>query len=60
MAMDSIIAGWQPNAERHNDRNFKFLRSLKMEDDRAVERPARRLHQEAFSIIDCLRCGNPP
>ena len=58
MDMDRIITDWKQNAERHDARNFKFLRSLKMKDDRAVDRAARRLHKEAFSIIDCLRCGN--
>ena len=58
MEMDAIINDWKQNAERHDDRNFKFLRSLKMKSERAVDRAARRLHEEAFSIIDCLQCGN--
>ena len=56
--MDSIISDWKQNADRHDARNFKFLRSLKMKNARGVDRAARRLHKEAFSIIDCLRCGN--
>jgi hypothetical protein len=58
MEMDAIINDWKQNAERHDDRNFKFLRSLKMKSERAVDQTARRLHKEAFSIIDCLQCGN--
>jgi Fe-S-cluster containining protein len=58
MEMDAIINDWKQNAERHDDRNFKFLRSLKMKNDRAVDRAAGRLHKEAFSIIDCLQCAN--
>jgi Fe-S-cluster containining protein len=58
MEMDAIINDWKQNAERHDDRNFKFLRSLKMKSKRAVDRASRRLHEEAFSIIDCLKCGN--
>ena len=58
MEMDAIINDWKRNAERHDDRNFKFLRSLKMKSERAVDRAARRLHKEAFSIIDCLQCAN--
>ncbi len=29
-----------------------------MKNERAVDRAARRLHQQAFSIIDCLQCAN--
>ena len=58
MDMDTIINDWKQNAERHDCRNFGFLRSLKMKSERAVDRAARKLHQEAFSIIDCLQCAN--
>ena len=58
MELDAIIKDWKQNAERHDARNFKFLRSLKMKSERAVDRAARRLHEEAFSIIDCLQCAN--
>jgi Fe-S-cluster containining protein len=58
MDMQTIIADWKANAERHADRNFRFLRSLKMKDERAVDRAARELHDEAFSIIDCIQCAN--
>ena len=42
MDMQTIIADWKANAERHADRNFGFLRSLKMKNERAVDRAARR------------------
>jgi len=58
MDMETIINDWKENAEQHDSRNFGFLRSLKMKSERAVDRAARRLHQEAFSIIDCTRCAN--
>ena len=58
MDMQTIIADWKANAERHVDRNFRFLRSLKMKNERAVDRAARELHDEAFSIIDCIQCAN--
>ena len=58
MDMQTIVNDWRANAERHVDRNFAFLRSLKMKDDRAVDRVAHRLHEEAFSIIDCTQCAN--
>jgi len=41
MEMDTIINDWKQNAERHDDRNFKFLRSLKMKNERAVDRAPR-------------------
>ena len=58
MEMDAIINAWKRNAERHDDRNVKFLRSLKMKNQPAVDRAALRLHPEAFSIIDYLQCAN--
>jgi len=58
MDMQTIVDDWKANAERHEDRNFAFLHSLKMKDDRAVDRAAHRLHEEAFSIIDCTQCAN--
>lgn len=58
MEMDAIINDWKQNAERHDSRNVRFLRSLKMKNERVVDRVARMLHEEAFSIIDCLQCGN--
>ena len=58
MDMDTIFNDWKQNAKRHDSRNFGFLRSLKMKSERAVDRVARKLHQEAFSVIDCLRCAN--
>jgi Fe-S-cluster containining protein len=58
MDMDAIINDWKQNAERHDARNFKFLRSLKMKNKRAVDKAAHRLHREAFSLIECLQCAN--
>ena len=58
MNMQAIVDDWKANAERRSDRNFAFLRSLKMKDDRVVDRAARQLHEEAFSTIDCLQCAN--
>jgi uncharacterized protein len=56
--MDSIIADWRRNAQRHYNRNLRFLKSLKSRSDLKVDRAAKALHAEAFSIIDCTRCGN--
>jgi Fe-S-cluster containining protein len=58
MDHQSILTDWKLNAERHDDRNFAFLRSLKDKSDRKVDRTAHRLHQEVFSIIDCTQCAN--
>ena len=59
MDMKTIVADWKKNAERHDSRNFDFLHGLKMEDDEdAVDAFAKKLHEEAFSIIDCLQCGH--
>lgn len=53
-----ILTDWKQNAQRHDDRNFSFLRSLKNRSGRTVDRAAKRLHQEVFSLIDCARCAN--
>lgn len=58
MDMQTIVTDWKGNAERHSDRNYRFLRSLKMKNERAVDRAARHLHDEALSIIDCIRRAN--
>ncbi len=58
MDMQTIVEDWKANAEKHSDRNFNFLHGLKMKSDRAVDRVAHRLHEEAFSIIDCTQCAN--
>jgi uncharacterized protein len=58
MDMQSVVNDWKENAERHVDRNFDFIHRLKMKDDRVVDRLAHRLHEEAFSIIDCTKCAN--
>ena len=57
-SMEKIIKDWQQNAERKQDRNFKFLTSLKMKSANRVDAVAQELHQEAFEKIDCLECGN--
>jgi len=59
LSHDCIVADWQQNAEKHDDENYKFLRSLKHRnfgldpDDSAAE-----LHEQAFQIVDCTRCAN--
>ena len=58
MDMQTIVTDWKANAERHSDRNYRFLRSLKMKNERAVDRAAREQHDEAFLIIDCTKCAN--
>lgn len=55
---DNLIANWQENAEKHDDKNYQFLRSLKERSFKKVDRIALQLHQEAFSIVDCTRCAN--
>lgn len=58
MEMQTIVDNWRSNAERHHKANFRFLRSLKMKGAGPVDRMARELHREAFSIIDCTKCAN--
>ena len=56
--MEEIIKSWKENALKNEDRNFKFIRSLKMKSSGRVDRAAKELHDLAFKKIDCLKCGN--
>jgi uncharacterized protein len=56
--METILADWRRNAQRHYNRNARFLHSLKGRSEERVDRAARVLHREAFSLIDCKRCAN--
>lgn len=58
MEMQTVVDNWRSNAERYFKDTFRFLRSLKMKDDRAVDRVVHRLHAEAFAIVDCTKCAN--
>jgi Fe-S-cluster containining protein len=56
---DAILRDWEQNAARDEDRNFRFLHSLKMVDDpEQIDTLARDLHEEAFTRIDCTRCAH--
>lgn len=55
---DAIVADWQQKAQKHDDQNYRFLRSLKNRTTKEVDRIALQLHQEAFEIVDCTRCAN--
>lgn len=57
---DDLIADWTANAEKHEEKNYQFLRNLKRNctSFENVDRIALELHQEAFSIVDCTRCAN--
>jgi Fe-S-cluster containining protein len=55
---DALVADWQENAKKHDDENYRFLRSLKMRSIKRVDRIALELHQEAFRIVDCTKCAN--
>lgn len=55
---DALVADWQENVGKHDDKNYRFLRSLKMRSFKKVDRIALELHQEAFAIVDCTKCAN--
>lgn len=59
MDHDTIVEGWQRNAELHGDDNYEFLRSLKFRDyGFDPDELAHELHDRAFQIVDCTRCAN--
>src|ERR1700739_3964847 len=55
---DALVADWKENAKKHDDENYRFLRSVKQRSFKKVDRIALELHQEAFSIVDCTKCAN--
>lgn len=56
---DSVVQDWQQNAERHDEENYEFLRSLKRRDQGfEPDEIAAELHRKAFQIVDCTRCAN--
>jgi hypothetical protein len=56
---DALVDDWRRNAASDEDRNFRFLRSLKMvSDPDRIDDLARKLHNDAFGKIDCTRCAN--
>ena len=55
---EDLVADWKAKAEKHDEKNYQFLRSLKQRSFEKVDRIALELHQEAFSIVDCTRCAN--
>jgi Fe-S-cluster containining protein len=56
---DAILQDWKKHAEKDEEANFRFLRSLKMvpNPDR-IDALASELHADAFGRIDCTRCAN--
>jgi hypothetical protein len=61
--MQTLVEDWKANAKRRPDRNVAFLHSLKMHNERAADRAAYQVRQEAVlhhrqhSI--CQLPGNP-
>jgi Fe-S-cluster containining protein len=56
---DRMLQSWRENAARDENRNFRFLRSLKMvSDPDGIDALAGELHEDVFSQIDCTRCAN--
>ena len=56
---DAVVEEWRQNAERHDDQNYEFLRSMKhREYGFDPDELAGELHKQAFQIVDCTRCAN--
>ena len=59
MDNDTIVDDWRKNAERHDDENYEFLRSMKFRDyGFDPDELAGELHEHVFQIVDCTRCAN--
>lgn len=56
---DTVVKGRRQNAERHDEENYEFLRSMKhREYGFDPDELAGELHKQAFQIVDCTRCAN--
>lgn len=56
---ESIVRDWEENAERNDEANYLFLRSLKFDDyGFDVNEATKEIHQATFQIVDCTRCAN--
>jgi hypothetical protein len=59
MDHDAVVEDWRNNAQRDDDENFTFLRSLKFREyGFKPDELAGNLHRQAFQIVDCTRCAN--
>ena len=59
MNHDTIVQDWRENAERHDEQNYRFLRSLKQRDyGFEPDQLAGELHEQVFQTVDCTRCAN--
>ena len=59
MDHESVVEGWRQNAERNDEENYEFLRSLEFRDyGYDTDELAGELHERAFQIVDCTRCAN--
>ena len=56
--MEEILRDWKINSKANEEVNFLFIRSLKMKDGDKIDNLAQQIHDEAFSKINCLDCGN--
>ena len=56
--MEEILQRWKKHAIEDEEKNFLFIRSLKLRDAAPVDAMAKKLHKEAFEKIDCVKCGN--
>jgi hypothetical protein len=59
MDHESVVEDWRQNAERNDEENYEFLRSMKGRDyGFDPDELAGELHEQAFQIVDCTRCAN--
>lgn len=56
--MDHELQDWQTKALKKQKENKQFLEKLQHKKGKGVEKFLPALHEEAFSHIDCLACGN--
>jgi hypothetical protein len=56
---ESVVEDWKRNAERNDEENYRFLRSMKFRNyGFEPDELAGELHKEAFQVVECTRCAN--
>lgn len=56
--MSKILEDWEQKAREKQKVNKQYLDKLQTRRGKGVEKLLPDLHEEAFSKIDCLQCGN--
>ena len=57
-AMNPLLEQWHNQKEKKSKENFRFLTQLKSKNIDGLETKVEEIHDDVFSEINCLDCGN--